>query len=537
MMRKIQITVILLVLAPSILIAGVMYYYTKSAIVEEKYESLAGITQMMDFYISQRYNTLISDISKKTEMDILKRRLETQEADSDKGSYNETREKIKQLLSQNVSVPILEGALVNLKGEVILSNRPQEEGLILNKTNLYNSIMSGAESYMGLVIEPGSTEKVEIAVPVFDNNERITGIIKQIITLDNIKKYLGSIKVGETGYTFLIWNNGQMIFQDDIRRSIMLYPEYQNGSNLEKLIFDYRMDQLEEPEGTVSYSSNGAEFMGTYKLVGDEFCIAVAAIEKEEILSGLTQHKMKFLGFASLIILVTILIGFIISNSVHKPIQRIISNTRKLVNGDLTARCPAVKNEILQELCNNINNLADRVQKNERELRMSSRIDGMTHLPNRCMMYEVLDTLLYKHPNQALLLLELEGMEVINANLGHDIGDKVIMEVGDILRALPHNVCYSSRLGGNTFLVLVTNWTSFKYPERIAKKLIKKIEGIKFIGEIHVDVGVNIGIQYIDEEKIDKKKLIKQSHMAMSKAKMEGNKPFFVSYSSKQKEV
>lgn len=94
MMRKIQITVILLVLAPSILIAGVMYYYTKSAIVEEKYESLAGITQMMDFYISQRYNTLISDISKKTEMDILKRRLETQEADSDKGSYNETREKI-----------------------------------------------------------------------------------------------------------------------------------------------------------------------------------------------------------------------------------------------------------------------------------------------------------------------------------------------------------------------------------------------------------------------------------------------------------
>jgi hypothetical protein len=186
MMRKIQITVILLVLAPSILIAGVMYYYTKSAIVEEKYESLAGITQMMDFYISQRYNTLISDISKKTEMDILKRRLETQEADSDKGSYNETREKIKQLLSQNVSVPILEGALVNLKGEVILSNRPQEEGLILNKTNLYNSIMSGAESYMGLVIEPGSTEKVEIAVPVFDNNERITGIIKQIITLDKI---------------------------------------------------------------------------------------------------------------------------------------------------------------------------------------------------------------------------------------------------------------------------------------------------------------------------------------------------------------
>lgn len=161
----------------------------------------------------------------------------------------------------------------------------------------------------------------------------------------------------------------------------------------------------------------------------------------------------------------------------------------------------------------------------------------MTHLPNRHMMYEVLDTLLYKYPNQALLMLELEGMEVINANLGHDIGDKVIIEVGDILRALPHNVCYPSRLGGDTFLILVTNWTSANYPERIAEKLIKKIEGIKFIGEIHVDIGVNIGIQYMDEEKIDKKKLIKQSYIAMKKAKTEGNRLFLVSHSGKQKEV
>ena len=168
---------------------------------------------------------------------------------------------------------------------------------------------------------------------------------------------------------------------------------------------------------------------------------------------------------------------------------------------------------------------------------MSARIDGMTHLPNRCMMYEVLDILLYKHPNQALLKLELEGIKTVNANLGYDIGDKIIMEIGDILRSLPHNVCYSSRLGGKDFLVFVTNWIAPKYPERIAEKLIKKIKDIKFIGQVHVDIGVNIGIQYIDEEKIDKKKLIKQSDMAMRKSKIEGKNLYFVSYSNKQKET
>lgn len=362
-MRKIKVTVILLVLSPSILIAGLMYYYTKSAIIEENYESLAGITQMMEYYMNQRHDTLISGVRKKAEEDIIISRLETQKADTDKGIYNESREKIKHLLNERLSVPILEGALINLNGEVILSNRPQEEGLILNKTELYNSIMNGAESYMGLVIEPGSTEKVEVAVPVYDKNGKIIGIIKQIVTLDVVKEYLGSIKVGDTGYAFLIWNNGQMVFQNDIRRSIKLYPEYQYGPNLEQLIFDYKMDKLEKPNGIVKYSSNGEEFIGAYKLIDEEFCIAVAAIEKEEILSDLVQHKIKFLALTSSIIIVAILVGFIMSNSIQKPIQMIISNIRKINNGDLTARCPAVNNEILQDLCNNINYLADRLQK------------------------------------------------------------------------------------------------------------------------------------------------------------------------------
>ena len=326
MMRKIQITVILLVLAQSILIAGVMYYYTKSAIIEEKYKSLASITHMMDFYISQRYDTLISCISEKTETDILKSRFEMQKTGAYKGNYNETGERIKQLLNKDINVPVLEGALINLKGQVILSNRPEEEGLILDKTELYNSIMNGAESYMGLIIEAGDIEKVEIAVPAFDNNGKIVGIIKQVITLDNMKEYLGSIEIGETGYAFLIWNSGHMVFQGDIKRSIILYPEYQNGSNLEQLIFDFRTSQLEESEGIVRYSNNGAEFIGAYKLVGAGFCIAVAAMEKEEIMPCSADQKTIFFSLSGFIILMAVLIGFVMGNSIQKPIQRIISN-------------------------------------------------------------------------------------------------------------------------------------------------------------------------------------------------------------------
>ena len=537
MKRKILITVILLTLVPSLLIAGVMHYHTRSAIIEAKQESLASIVHMMDFYINQRHDALISQIEEKADMDILKDRLEIPEADADEASDNETIEGIKQLINKDINVPILEGAIINSRGKVILSNRPSEEGLTLDKTELFQSIVKGGKSYMGLVVEAGNSEKVEIAVPVLNDSGKMIGILKQIIKLDRLKEYLGSIEIGETGYAFLIWKSGHIVFQDDKRRSIILYPEYQSGTSLEQLISDFKTGQLKEETGVVKYNNKGEEFIGAYKLVDSKFCIAVAAMEREETLSNITRKGAIIFGLFNFIVLLAVVIGYMMGASIQKQVQSIISSTRKINNGDLTARCPSVKNDVLKELSFNINNLAERLQKNERELRMSARIDSLTHLPNRGAIYEILDTLLYKHPNQALLLLELEGMKVVNANMGHDIGDRIMMEIGDILRSLPHNICYPSRLGGETFLVFVTNWTSEKYPERIAEKIIKKIEGIKFIGEAHVDIGVNIGIQYTDEEKTDKKKLIKQSDIAMRKAKMEGDNLFFVSYSSKQKEM
>jgi diguanylate cyclase (GGDEF)-like protein len=139
-------------------------------------------------------------------------------------------------------------------------------------------------------------------------------------------------------------------------------------------------------------------------------------------------------------------------------------------------------------------------------------------------------------PKQALLLLDLDGFKDVNDSLGYDVGDRILIEVGDILRELPQHVCYPSRLGGAEFLVFITNWTAPKYPERIAEKIISKIEGIRFIDEIRVDVTASIGIEYTEEERVDKKKLIKYSNIAMHKARGNGRNSYFVHYPYLQKE-
>ncbi len=134
-------------------------------------------------------------------------------------------------------------------------------------------------------------------------------------------------------------------------------------------------------------------------------------------------------------------------------------------------------------------------------------------------------------------MLDLDGFTDLNDNLGYDIGERVLMEVADVLRALPQHICYPSRLGGDEFLIFITNWTSPKYPERIAERIIKEIEGIRFIDEIHVDIGISIGIEYTNVEKIDKKKLIKHSSLAMQRSKTLGRNSYFIYYPYMQREM
>ncbi len=527
-------TVVLLALIPTLLVGCVVNYHARTTIQEEKLDSLSGMVHMMDVHLSRYYDRLIFDVRSKAENGILKTVLA---AEGQTGLNSGEREAADKLLMEYIGFQVIGGAVISPDGKVILSSRAEEEGLMLNRTALYNNIMNGIASYIGMITINDDMEFIEIAVPIHDDQGRIIGILKQNAGLDLLNDYLNSLNLGNSGYAFLIRKNGYMIYDKDSGKPAILYHEYQSNNSLEQLVTDFKIGRLKQDRGVIEFKNKGIEYVGAYDKVDSVGCIAVVAMNKDEMYGDI----FKLRGILSAVVLFLILIiatsGYIIGCLHSKPIKMMNATLRKIANGDLTARCTYKGVKEFEELCRNINNLADSSQKSEKELRMSSRVDTITHLPNRNAIYELLDTLLYKHPNQAVLLLDLDGFKNINDNLGYDIGDRILMEVSDILRALPQHVCYPSRLGGAEFLIFITNWTAPKYPERIAEKIIKDIEGIRFIDEIHVDIGASIGIEYTDEERIDKKKLIKHSNIAMHKARLIGRNSYFVHYPYMQKEI
>jgi len=97
-----------------------------------------------------------------------------------------------------------------------------------------------------------------------------------------------------------------------------------------------------------------------------------------------------------------------------------------------------------------------------RELDRSSHLanhDPLTGLPNRSLWFERVQTALAEvgpGSGVAVLLLDLDGFKDINDVLGHDAGDRLLLQVADRLREVRRPQDTVARLGGDEFAVLLT---------------------------------------------------------------------------------
>jgi len=95
-------------------------------------------------------------------------------------------------------------------------------------------------------------------------------------------------------------------------------------------------------------------------------------------------------------------------------------------------------------------------------LRMSyqAQHDSLTNLPNRALINEQLlqaVALAHRNRNQmAVLFIDLDRFKFINDSLGHEIGDRLLQSVAARLLACVRTSDTAGRIGGDEFVVLLT---------------------------------------------------------------------------------
>ena len=131
----------------------------------------------------------------------------------------------------------------------------------------------------------------------------------------------------------------------------------------------------------------------------------------------------------------------------------------------------------------------------------------------------------------ALMLLDLDHFKVINDSLGHDIGDKLLIEISRRLSSSIREEDIVARLGGDEFVILLQELdiaediTKLK-TEIVAEKICRRLEEAVVINGHDLHISVSIGITLFSNQAISGPDIIKNADVAMYKAKDGGRNKF-----------
>lgn len=166
-------------------------------------------------------------------------------------------------------------------------------------------------------------------------------------------------------------------------------------------------------------------------------------------------------------------------------------------------------------------------KKAEEQIHYLAYYDGLTGLPNRTMLYKLIDQALVEARRNrlhgAILFVDLNRFKPINDTLGHAVGDQLLVKVAERLRETVRNEDVVARLGGDEFVIALFDITRREHAAVVAQKVLAALDPIFHVDTYEFKVGAAIGISVYPRDGFDTESLLRMADIAMYRAKKSGH--------------
>ncbi|HZZ38591.1 MAG TPA: diguanylate cyclase, partial [Acidobacteriaceae bacterium] len=166
--------------------------------------------------------------------------------------------------------------------------------------------------------------------------------------------------------------------------------------------------------------------------------------------------------------------------------------------------------------------------KREAEARLQhmALIDDLTGLPNRRLLAERLSHCLARARREqrilALLYIDLDGFKLVNDSLGHAIGDELLSQVSQRLRARFRQSDTLARLGGDEFTLILDGIHEASDAEMAGENLLEVLKPPFEIEGHTIRITASVGISLFPNHGNEGGQLLQQADCAMYAAKRNG---------------
>jgi diguanylate cyclase (GGDEF)-like protein/PAS domain S-box-containing protein len=169
-------------------------------------------------------------------------------------------------------------------------------------------------------------------------------------------------------------------------------------------------------------------------------------------------------------------------------------------------------------------------KEQQKELEMMAHYDVLTKLPNRALFYDrFLQAVAHSKRTKTVLaicFLDLDNFKPVNDTHGHEVGDRLLIEVASRIKANIREEDTLSRQGGDEFTLLLGDLDSFYPCEKMLSRMLNALSKPYFIGEHTINISASLGVTLYPSDDGDIDTLVRHADQAMYQAKLAGKNSY-----------
>ena len=173
------------------------------------------------------------------------------------------------------------------------------------------------------------------------------------------------------------------------------------------------------------------------------------------------------------------------------------------------------------------------VKEYEETLKHIAHYDQLTKLPNRVLLA---DRLLHgisqtkrNHHHLAVIFLDLDGFKEVNDMYGHDVGDKLLVELAKKMKQELREGDTLARIGGDEFVAVLFDLEEVNGALPIITRLLDATTRTIKVDELFIQISASLGVTFYPQHEItDADQLLRQADQAMYQAKLSGKSRYHI---------
>ncbi len=194
------------------------------------------------------------------------------------------------------------------------------------------------------------------ATPVYDDNNKVVGVVGIDVNIETIMKMMGNYTIGANGYTMLLSTDGTFVYHP---KSDLIDTMVQD-MNISDKVVDAVSSQATE---LLRYKADGSTKYGYIMPISDTGFIVLSCIPNGQYFSSLVMAvAMLLVVIIGGVVFILILVGKT-AGKIVKPLGELNATAIELANGNLDVTINANTNDEVGELGRSIGKTVDRLKE------------------------------------------------------------------------------------------------------------------------------------------------------------------------------